>query len=68
MQDTRHTIKTSNPLIMGVEEIKTKGIDNMLNRIIAEKRLSLDKESSRFRKLTNINHQYQKRKKAPDTS
>jgi hypothetical protein len=65
MQDTRHTIKTSNPLIMGVEEIKTKGIDN---RIIAEKRLSLDKESSRFRKLTNINHQYQKRKKAPDTS
>jgi hypothetical protein len=38
---------------MGVEgeEIKTKGIDNLFNRIIAGKFLNLAKESPRCRKL-----------------
>jgi hypothetical protein len=48
MQDIWDTMKRPNLQIMGVEEreeIQTKGIDNLFNRIIAENFPNLEKEN-----------------------
>jgi hypothetical protein len=69
MQDIWDTIKRPNLQIMGVEEgkeIQTKGIDNLFNRIIAEKFPNLKKESPRCRKFTK--HQtIRTKKETPQT-
>jgi hypothetical protein len=66
MQDIWETMRRPNLQIMGVEEgeeIQTKGIDNLFNRIIAENFPNLEKE--RVTQMQEVyrtpNHQDQKR-------
>jgi hypothetical protein len=65
MQDIWDTIKRPNLQIMGVEEgreIQTKGIDNLFNRIIAEKFPNLEKE-----KVTQVEEACRTKKETPQT-
>jgi uncharacterized coiled-coil protein SlyX len=70
MQDIWDTIKRPNLQIMGIEEgeeIQTKGIDNLFNRIIAENFPNL-KKVTQVRKLTEHQTIRTKTKTHPDTS
>jgi hypothetical protein len=71
MQDIWDTMKRPNLQMMGVEEgekIQAKGIDNLLNRIIAENFPNLKRESPSCRKLTEHQAIRTKRETPPDTS
>jgi hypothetical protein len=70
MQDISDTMKRPNLKIMGIEEgeeIQSKGIDNLFNRMIAEKFPNLKKE-----RVTQVQEIYRtpkcQEKKTPHTS
>jgi hypothetical protein len=72
MHDIWDTMKRPNLQIMGVEEgeeIQSKGIDNLFNRIITEKFPNLEKESHPGAgSLQNTKPTGPKKETPPDTS
>jgi hypothetical protein len=49
------------------EEIQTKGIDNLFNRMIAENFPNLDKESHQVQEAYRMPNQQDQKKKSPKT-